>query len=215
MEKYKKIATHLDPEEVYKNIEDTPVKEFKGSILVKNFDVEKELEKNGWMTRIVEKGQAGIFSYQQEMAKLFLIFKNLTRNIAFTHGFEEMIFPRHYSQQALDAMGWPAHHNLKKELMLITRLHKMEGRSNDHLLGDPLQCTGFYDTLKNMQDRNGGALPAKLFSSGGLKVYEDQGGWTVRNEPEERLRQGFATGFEFAGAEIVWAAYEEDGYKIR
>jgi seryl-tRNA synthetase len=206
---------NLDSTKIYANIEGTVVKEHTEKVSKNTVNIDQELEKRGWVTRLNRPGIAGIFSYKPEMAKLFLIFKNIGRELAFARGFEEMIFPRHYSASALDAFGWTGHPELKSELMLISPLNPTPGRSNQELLGDPLQCTGFYETLRQMQASNGDTLPEHLFADGLFKVYEDQGGWTVRNEKESRLQSGFSTGFEFAGAEFVWAGTQDDSYAIR
>lgn len=178
-------------------------------------NVQEALLARGWVTRITDDTQAGIYSYQAPMAALFKTFKRLVTDIAAKDAFQEMIFPRHYRKAALANFGWTDNETLKYELMSVMPAHPSEGRSNYSLLGDPVQCLGFYETLRVLQEGNAGHLPERLFSEGAFKVYEDQGGWTLRNELTRRLQGGFSTGFEFAGAELVWAGRAEDTYATR
>jgi len=202
----KKKVPNIEGEVVYESIVNNP----------QSFaNVEEELEKIGWVTRIDSEGQAGIYSYQLPMAKLIRTFKEIVLDLATNHSFQEMIFPRHYRQEALNAFGWIENEKLMYELMKTTPLHANKDRSNYELLSDPVQCLGFYETLRVIQKNNKGILPKSLFKEDILRVYEDQGGWTLRNELKSRLKGGFATGFEFSGAELVWAGTREKTYKTR
>ncbi|MGB1251650.1 MAG: hypothetical protein ACPG8W_13615 [Candidatus Promineifilaceae bacterium] len=178
-------------------------------------DVEKLCLDKGWVTLIEGENTGGIYSYQPPMSKLIYAAKAMVREIAERHGFEEHTFPRHYNRSDLHAFGWIEHDHLSRELMVTTPLNTSEGRTNHELLSDPVQCLGFYTTLREVQCRNGGNLPSKLFDQGFFGVYEDQGGWTLRNEIKARLQKGWSTAFEFSGAEIVFAGYENDVYAIR
>ncbi len=159
----------------------------------------------GWVSGIDRPGSAGIYAYHPPVAALFTSAKRLMRKIARTHGFEEHIFPRHYAMENLRRFGWLDDRDLARELMAIRPLQPSDERGNALSLGDPLQCLGFYTTLVEVQRRAGGCLPASLFAGGPFSVYEDQGGWTLRNETQHRLDQGWSTSFEFAGAEFVFA----------
>jgi seryl-tRNA synthetase len=205
----------LDRHAELPNVEGTLVLECAADVSSRTWDVEREAERRGWVTRFSGVGQYGIYSYQPPMAALILSFKDLLRRLALQHGFQEMIFPRHYRAEALSAFGWTEHEKLKHELMVLRPLNPDVHRINYELLVDPLQCVGFYETLRIWQQGNGGVLPPSLFENGGLRVFEEQGGWTLRNEEISRLKSGFATSFEFGGAELVWAGMRSTVYATR
>ncbi len=204
----------LDPTVHVKNLEGIIVHESPSQPFSDAINAEEEVEKARWVTRIQGSKQAGIYVYGPEMTKLIRSFKDMVRDLAQKQGFTEMIFPRHYSHDALSAFGWTNNDKLKYELMSINPLHPSSDRSNYDLVSDPLQCVGFYETLRAVQESHGGVLPPAMFDEP-VKVYEEQGGWTLRNESTTRLKGGFATGFEFAGAEIVWAGKPGDCYNTR
>lgn len=209
------VPSILDRELQFENIEGIVVLESEKKQYASVMDIEKEAEADGWVTRISGDKQAGIYSYQPPMAKLIRAFKESVLSLAESLGYKEMIFPRHYRREALNAFGWIDNDKLKFELMRINPLCDSDGRSNYDLFGDPVQCLGFYETLRIIQEKNNGFLPEYLFENDTMRVYEDQGGWTVRNELKSRLKGGFATGFEFAGAELVWAGKKDDCYSTR
>jgi hypothetical protein len=171
----------------------------------------------GWVSSIDRQVSVGVYAYHPPIAALVTSAKSLMRKIALAHGFEEHIFPRHYALEDLRSFGWLEDGELVKELMAIRPLQSdCSGvRGNDLTLGDPVQCLGFYTTLSEVQRRVGGYLPSELFDEGAFCVYEDQGGWTLRNEARRRLEQGWGTCFEFSGAEFVFAGFAKQVYLMR
>lgn len=171
----------------------------------------------GWVSSIDRETAVGIYVYHPPLAALISSGKSWMRTIATSQGFEEHIFPRHYPPESLRAFGWYDDSDLQKELMAIRPLRPDESgeRGNALTLADPVQCLGFYSMLIEVQRRTGGLLPTQLFEGGAFRVYEDQGGWTLRNEAKPRLEQGWGTCFEFSGAEFVFAGYADDVYEVR
>jgi hypothetical protein len=171
----------------------------------------------GWVSSIDRPVSAGVYAYHPPVAALFASAKCLMRKIALSQGFEEHIFPRHYALENLRSFGWLEDEQLASELMAIRPLQpdNSSARGNHLTLGDPLQCLGFYTTLSEVQRRAGGYLPSELFYEGAFCVYEDQGGWTLRNETIRRLEQGWGTCFEFSGAEFVFAGSADQVYGVR
>lgn len=171
----------------------------------------------GWVSSIDRQVSVGVYAYHPPIAALVTSGKCLMRKIALAHGFEEHIFPRHYALADLRCFGWLEDRELVNELMAIQPLQSecSDVRGNELTLGDPVQCLGFYTTLSEIQCRMGGYLPSELFDEGPFCVYEDQGGWTLRNETRYRLEQGWSTCFEFSGAEFVFAGYANQVYDMR
>ena len=179
--------------------------------------IEEWTEKVGWVSSIDRQVSVGVYAYHPPIAQLITGAKRLMRNIAFASGFEEHIFPRHYDFQNLSSFGWVDDGDLASQLMTIKPLtsENSDLRGNDLTLSDPLQCIGFYAMLLEVQRRLGGYLPGELFDEGAFCVYEDQGGWTLRNETKQRLLQGWGTCFEFSGAEFVFAGSADQVYNTR
>lgn len=170
----------------------------------------------GWVSSIDRHVSMGVYAYHPPVATLVTSAKCLMRKIALSHGFEEHIFPRHYALANLRSFGW-LDGELATELMAIRPLQPDDSgaRGNNLTLGDPVQCLGFYTMLSEVQRRVGGYLPGELFDEGAFCVYEDQGGWTLRNETKRRLEQGWGTCFEFSGAEFVFAGFADQVYAVR
>ena len=179
--------------------------------------IELITEKSGWISSINRPAAMGIYAYHPPIAHLITCTKRLIRKIANSYGFEEHIFPRHYDMQDLRSFGWVGNAELASQLMVIRPLTsaRSDVRGNDFTISDPLQCIGFYAMLLHTQTRLGGHLPSEFFDEGPFCVYEDQGGWTLRNETTERLSLGWGTSFEFSGAEFVFAGSIQQVYDTR
>jgi hypothetical protein len=179
--------------------------------------IEEWAGRAGWLSGIDAGVSAGVYAYHPPLAAMFTTAKRLMRKIAFSKGFEEHIFPRHYAVADLRAFGWLDEDELAGQLMAIRPLRPDESgtRGNDLTIGDPVQCLGFYAMLADVQRRCGGCLPDELFDEGAFCVYEDQGGWTLRNETTRRLGQGWGTCFEFSGAEFAFAGSAAQVYRVR
>jgi len=179
--------------------------------------IEAMTEEAGWISSINRPLIMGIYAYHPPIVQLITSAKRLMRGIANACGFEEHIFPRHYGLHDLRSFGWVDNADLASQLMVIRPLTAAspDARGNDLTLGDPLQCIGFYEMLLHVQNRLGGHLPSEFFDEGPFCVYEDQGGWTLRNESTERLSLGWGTSFEFSGAELVFAGSSQQVYDAR
>lgn len=180
-------------------------------------DVEDEALAQGWVSKVAGADIGGIYCYLPSFARLLSASKYLIRRLALGLGYEEYVFARHYEETDLGRFGWIGHPELEPQLVGVSALKRDPSvdRTNHCTVGDPVQCLGFYSILRDAQERLGGTLPGELFESGAILAYEDQGGWTLRNEDVERLTKGFGTAFEFSGAELAFAGTEDQVYAAR
>jgi seryl-tRNA synthetase len=155
-------------------------------------EVMAEAEKQGWIKRF-NKGQ---FIYTRPWVELFRLLQGMILNRAINDlQFEEWMFPRIIPREALDSFKLT---QFAKELLL-------QADPNGNTFLDPVQCVPLYYYLRG-SELNSQSLP--------IKIVECLGGWTWRNEPEERL-DGPYRAMEFARIEHIYIGTPAQVRQIR
>jgi len=155
-------------------------------------DVMADALNRGWI-KSFSKGQ---FIYTRPWVELFRAFQqSILERVINKLGFEEWIFPRVIPRNALDSFKLT---QFAEELLI-------QANYEGNRFLDPVQCISFYHSLRDTII-NSEILP--------LKIIECLGGWTWRNEPDERL-DGPYRAMEFARVEHVYIGTPEQVRDIR
>lgn len=156
----------------------------------------------GWVTPLPAGSFSGFYAYHPPISTVLRNLKTMLFRIAQDLGFDEHVYPRHYAEDQLLPFAGDVGPLDGSELFSCAPRSTAPGRIQGVLGVDPIQCAGFYALLKRIQEHSGGALPEKFASP--VKVYEDQGGWTLRNEISSRLLDGWGTAIEIAGSHFIY-----------
>ncbi|MBU0458997.1 hypothetical protein KJ652_04095 [Patescibacteria group bacterium] len=158
--------------------------------------------------KFLQEISEGQWIYLGEAAHCVKTFQDLLRKyVADELDYQEWIFPRLQRTESIRNFGWEARENLRGELMRVVPNMMERGAHLPEFYLDPLQCPSFYRYMSLNSPISSQESP--------YKVFEVLGGWTYRNEQPERIKNGFQTGLEFIGAEMVFMGKPEDALEIR